>query len=29
MNGSKGIWELNIGVNSNRIIHFLFKCVKG
>lgn len=29
MNGSNGIWELNINANSNRIIHFLFKGTKG
>ncbi|MEU6407051.1 polymorphic toxin-type HINT domain-containing protein [Streptomyces sp. NPDC046985] len=29
MNGSSGIWELNIDANSNRIVHFLFKSTKG
>ncbi|MER7969458.1 polymorphic toxin-type HINT domain-containing protein [Streptomyces sp. NPDC096080] len=29
MNGSNGIWELNIDANSNRIVHFLFKSTKG
>lgn len=29
LNGSNGIWELNINANSNRIVHFLFKSVKG
>ncbi|MEV5921991.1 hypothetical protein AB0N42_30500 [Streptomyces pseudogriseolus] len=29
MNGSNGIWELNIDANSNRIVHFLFKSAKG
>lgn len=29
MNGSNGIWELNIDANSNRIVHFLFKSIKG
>ncbi|MEV7339461.1 RHS repeat-associated core domain-containing protein [Streptomyces sp. NPDC093544] len=29
MNGSNGIWELNIDTNSNKIVHFLFKSQKG
>ncbi|MFD7480938.1 RHS repeat-associated core domain-containing protein, partial [Streptomyces sp. NPDC059837] len=29
MNGSNGIWELNIDTNSNKIVHFLFKGTKG
>ncbi|PMR62605.1 hypothetical protein C1A38_02285, partial [Verrucosispora sp. ts21] len=29
MNGSNGIWELNIDANSNRIVHFVFKSTKG
>ncbi|MFI2119682.1 RHS repeat domain-containing protein [Streptomyces sp. NPDC020299] len=29
MNGSNGIWELNIDTNSNKIVHFLFKSAKG
>ncbi|MFI9649436.1 RHS repeat domain-containing protein [Streptomyces sp. NPDC052040] len=29
MNGSQGVWELNINANSNTIVHFLFKRAKG
>ncbi|MFE4970836.1 hypothetical protein ACFRAR_01815 [Kitasatospora sp. NPDC056651] len=28
-NGSNGVWELNIHAESNTIVHFLFKSVKG
>ncbi|GGS45176.1 hypothetical protein GCM10010238_38780 [Streptomyces griseoviridis] len=28
MNGSSGVWELNIDVNSRKIVHFLFKSKK-